>query len=150
MTTPDQDDTGPDSATGTHDPDGPDTSPDTSPDTAQDDPDTFDRAYVQRLRDDAAKDRIKAKRADQLAVRLVTAMAGQTNRLADPTDLPYDPGLLDDDGMPDPDKVAEAIEQLLARKPHLASRRPQDSNVGQGAQAQPDTFSLADLLRRGA
>jgi hypothetical protein len=116
----------------------------------EDGPDTFDRAYVQRLRDEAAGHRVKAKRADALAQRLITAMAAKTNRLADPTDLAYSDDLLDDDGLPDEAKVLDAVEELLAKKPHLASRRPQDSDVGQGAQADADTVSLADLLRRGA
>ena len=77
-------------------------------------------------------------------------MAASTNRLADATDLTFTPDLLDDDGLPDEVKVADAIEELLARKPHLASRRPRGSDVGQGATDDGDTVSLADLLRRGA
>lgn len=115
-----------------------------------DDADTFSKEYVQRLRGEAAASRVKAKRVDVVTQRLVTSMAAQTNRLADPTDLPFSPDLLDDDGLPDESKIAEAIEQLLAKKPHLASRRPQDSDVGQGAQAEADNVSLADLLRAGA
>ncbi len=113
-------------------------------------PDTFDRAYVQRLRDEAASHRVKAKRADTLAARLVTALAANTHRLADPTDLTYSPDLLDADGIPDQAKVADAVGDLLARKPHLASRRPQPGDVGQGAQAGSDGVSLAELLRAGA
>jgi hypothetical protein len=125
--------------------------PDKPQDKATEDgPDTFGRDYVQRLRDEAAGHRVKAKRADALAQRLVTAMAAKTNRLADPTDLAYSDDLLDDDGMPDESKVLDAVEELLAKKPHLASRRPHDSDVGQGAQAEDDAVSLADLLRRGA
>jgi hypothetical protein len=114
------------------------------------DPDTFSKEYVQRLRDEAAAHRVKAKRVDVVTQRLVTAMTAQTNRLADPTDLPFSDDLLDDNGLPDESKVAEAIEQLLAKKPHLASRRPLDSDVGQGAQAESQNVSLADLLRAGA
>ncbi len=117
---------------------------------AQDEPRSFSREYVQRLRDEAASHRIKAKRADTLASRLVASLAAQTNRLADPTDLVFTPDLLDDDGMPNETKVADAIEDLVRRKPHLASRRPAESDVGQGAQSEPDAVSLADLLRQGA
>lgn len=122
--------------------------PDQPQDKITDDgPDTFDRAYVQRLRDEAAGHRVRAKRADTLAARLVTSMAAQTNRLADPTDLTFRPDLLEDDGLPDAAKVADAIEKLLARKPHLASRRPVQSEGGQGAYARADAVSLGDLLR---
>jgi hypothetical protein len=38
--------------------------------------------------------------------------------------------LLDDDGVPDPDKVKAAVSKLLARKPHYAKRIGAD--VGQG------------------
>lgn len=133
-----------------------DTNEDLSPtgDTAEpgtivppDEPETFDREYVQKLRDEAAGHRVKAKRSDALAAALVTAQAAATGRLADPTDLPYDEALLDDDGLVDAGKVTAAVEDLLARKPHLAARRP-TGDVGQGAR--PETagsLSLVDLMR---
>lgn len=55
---------------------------------AEQQPETFDRAYVERLRSEAAAHRTKAKRADALAARLATAYAAQSGRLADPSDLP--------------------------------------------------------------
>lgn len=61
----------------------------------------------------------------------MTAYAAATGKLADATDLPFDVELLDEDGMVDPDKVYAAVTALLARKPHLASRRPTGS-VEQG------------------
>lgn len=139
---------GPDGGTGGPDPG---TAPaDGTDKITDDDGQTFDRAYVQRLRDEAAAHRVKAKRVDVVTQRLVTAMAAQTNRLADPSDLAFSEDLLDADGLPDPEKVTAAVDDLIARKPHLASRRPQDSDVGQGAQADGDHVSLADLLRMGA
>ena len=114
-----------------------------------DEPDTFDREYVQRLRDEAAGHRVKAKRADALAGALVTAQAAATGRLADPTDLPYSEDLLDEDGIVDDGKVRAAVDELIARKPHLAARRPR-GDVGQGARPEPDDTGLAGLLRRGA
>ena len=116
---------------------------------AEPDPETFDREYVQRLRDEAAGHRVRAKRADALAAALVTAQAAATGRLADPTDLPYSEDLLDEDGIVDDGKVRAAVDELIARKPHLAARRPR-GDVGQGARPEPDDTGLAGLLRRGA
>ena len=112
-------------------------------------PETFDREYVQKLRDEAAGHRVKAKRADALAASLVTATAALTGKLADPTDLPYDEALLDEDGYVDETKVQAAVDELVKRKPHLAARRPR-GDVGQGARPEPDDTGLATLLRRGA
>lgn len=121
---------------------------DTSP-TGEAEPETFDRAYVQKLRDEAAGHRVKAKRADALSAALVTAHAASLGRLADATDFPFSDDLLDEDGMPDPAKVSTSVDELLTRKPHLAARRP-TGDVGQGARAEADDFSLSGLLRRGA
>lgn len=55
-----------------------------APDGAPDEPETFDREYVQKLRDEAAGHRVKAKRADALNARLATAQAALTGKLADP------------------------------------------------------------------
>ncbi|MEJ7832635.1 MAG: hypothetical protein WKF79_06955 [Nocardioides sp.] len=111
---------------------------------------TFDRAYIEELRKEAAGYRVRAKHADTLGARLVTAYAAQTGRLADATDLPYDAALCDDDGVPDPERVAAAVGALLETKPHLATRRPV-GDVGQGARpGEPDGVSLAGLLRVGA
>jgi len=126
-----------------------DNSPDAVEPTGSTDPETFDREYVQKLRDEAAGHRVKAKRADGLAAALVTAQAALTGKMADPTDLPYDEGMLDDDGLVDNDKVTAAVEDLLRRKPHLAARRPR-GDVGQGARPERQEEGLAALLRRGA
>lgn len=110
---------------------------------------TFDREYVQKLRDEAAGHRVKAKRTDALNARLATAQAALTGKLADPTDLPFTDDLLDDDGLDDEAKVQAAVDDLIARKPHLAARRP-TGNVGQGARSEDQHVGLAALLRRGA
>ena len=112
-------------------------------------PETFDRDYVQKLRDEAAGHRVKAKRADALASALVTAQAAGTGKLADPTDLPFSDELLDEDGLVDEGKVRAAVDDLIKRKPHLAARRP-TGNVGQGARPEPQEEGLAAMLRRGA
>ena len=46
------------------------------------------RKSGQKLRDEAASHRVKAKRTDALNARLATAQAALTGKLADPTDLP--------------------------------------------------------------
>jgi hypothetical protein len=115
----------------------------------EDPAETFDRAYVQKLRDEAAGHRVKAKRADALAASLVTATAALTGKLADATDLPFDEALLGEDGFFDEDKVRAAVDELVKRKPHLAARRP-TGNVGQGARPEAQEDGLAALLRRGA
>jgi hypothetical protein len=114
------------------------------------DPEVFPAEYVRELREENAKSRTKAKRADDLAARLVSSMAAGTGRLADPSDLPYADDLLDEDGYPDEAKVLAAVDELLTRKPHLASTRVA-GDVGQGARGEAEPMvSLADLLRTGA
>ncbi len=117
--------------------------------TTDEEPETFDREYVQKLRDEAAGHRVKAKAADALRGALVTSYAAATGNLADATDLPYTDDLLDDDGMVDMQKVTAAVKELLARKPHLTARRPTGS-IGQGARPESEAVGLASLLRRGA
>jgi hypothetical protein len=122
----------------------------TSTDGKPDAPEVFDRAYVEELRRENATQRVKGKRGDDLAARLVTSYAAATGKLADASDLPYADDLLDEHGLPDEAKVRAAVDTLLERKPHLAARRVV-GDVGQGAR--PDTageVSLAGLLRAGA
>jgi len=107
-------------------------------------PETFPRDYVEKLRRESAGYRDKAKRADDLATRLHTALVTATGRLADPTDLPFDETHLDD-----PQALTDAVDALLASKPHLANRRP-SGDVGQGAAGDGNMVSLAGLLRSGA
>lgn len=103
---------------------------------------TFPREYVEKLRKENAGYRERAGQADALAARLHTTLVTATGRLADPTDLPFDAAHLDD-----PEALTEAIDALLARKPHLASRRV-GGDIGQGAGG-PATagVDLAGLLR---
>lgn len=107
--------------------------------------DTFSRAYVEKLRKESAGYRERARQADDYAQRLHTALVSATGRLADPTDLPFDAANLDDE-----QALTGAIDELLTRKPHLASRRP-FGDVGQGNRggvAEP--VNLADMLRARA
>lgn len=106
--------------------------------------DTFPRDYVEKLRDENAKYRQRAQQVDEYAERLHTALTAATGRLQDPSDLPFDQSHLDD-----PEALETAIQELLANKPHLASRKP-SGNIGQGVTKTTDTIDLAGLLRSRA
>lgn len=112
--------------------------------TTEDEQDTFPREYVEKLRKENATYREKAKKADAYAQELFNARVAATGRLADPTDLPFDEAALDDH-----DALIAAVDDLLARKPHLASRRV-SGDVGQGVTGSGDTVNLAGILRHGA
>jgi len=107
-------------------------------------PDTFPRAVVEELRRENAKYRTRAGQADDMATRLHLELVRATNRLADPSDLPFDENHLEDVSILD-----VAIDDLLARKPHLASRRP-SGDIGQGATAEAASVDLAGILRARA
>lgn len=111
---------------------------------AEGEQETFPRAYVEQLRQEAADARVKARRADDLAQQLFSARVAATGLLVDPADLPYDEQLLDDAGA-----MEAAIEALITAKPHLASRIPR-GDIGQGVSDPADTVDLAALLRAGA
>jgi hypothetical protein len=113
-------------------------------DRGDDEADTFPRSYVEELRRESARYRERAHNADQYARRLHTELVRATERLADPTDLEFNEDHLDDS-----DALAAALDDLLARKPHLASRRP-TGEIGQGASSSASTVDLAALLRQRA
>ena len=106
--------------------------------------DTFPRDYVEKLRDENAKYRQRAQKADDLAHRLHNALTAATGRLADPSDLPYDESHLDD-----PEALQRAIQELLEKKPHLGSRKPV-GNIGQGVSSSTDAVDLAAMMRARA
>lgn len=108
------------------------------------DPETFPREYVAKLRDEAAKYRQKAADRDDLAQRLHAALVTATGRLADPSDLPFD-----DEHLVGENNLVAAIDELLTKKPHLASRKPV-GDIGQGASGGDTAVDLAGLLRRNA
>ena len=108
------------------------------------DPETFPRDYVVNLRKESAGYRERAKRADDLAQRLHTALVDASGRLADSRDLPFDEAHLDD-----PEALQEAIQTMLTERPHLASRKPM-GDIGQGATSEPEAFGLGGLLRAHA
>lgn len=106
--------------------------------------DTFPRDYVEKLRDENAKYRQRAQRADDLAHRLHNALTAATGRLADASDLPFDESHLDD-----PEALQRAIQELLEKKPHLGSRKPV-GNIGQGVSSSTDAVDLAAMMRARA
>lgn len=119
--------------------------PTDEPEEPGDDAETFPREYVEKLRKESAGYRERAGQADAIAQRLHASLVAATGRLADPTDLPFDAAHLDD-----PDALATAIDALLERKPHLASRTPQ-GDIGMGAGgAATGGVDLAGLLRSRA
>lgn len=107
-------------------------------------PETFPRAVVEELRRENAEARTKAKRAEEMSRRLHLELVRATGRLADPDDLPFDEAHLED-----VDVLDAAIDELIARKPHLAARRPR-GDVGQGATAEAAGVDLAGMLRARA
>lgn len=107
--------------------------------------DTFPRSYVERLRRESAGYRERAQAGDTYAQRLHTELVKATGKLADATDLTFDEAHLED-----PDALAAAIDDLLARKPHLANRRPV-GDIGQGpVSGAGSNVDLAAILRQRA
>jgi hypothetical protein len=121
-----------------------DLNPEADEETTEDDPETFPKAYVVKLRDENAKYRQKAADRDDVAQRLHAALVAATGRLADPSDLTFD-----DEHLTDPEALTTALDDLLTRKPHLASRRVV-GDVGQGAGKGDTAVDLAGMLRRNA
>lgn len=121
------------------------TEPTDEEETTEEEAGHFPRSYVEKLRDENAKYRQRAQRAEELAHELHRSRVEATGRLADPTDLEFS-----DDHLNDADKLTQAIDELLTRKPHLAARKP-SGNIGQGSVSHStSTVDLAGLLRAGA
>lgn len=112
-----------------------------------DDPDD-DEPAISRARKQAARYRRQLREVeserDELAAALWTERVAALGVLADPTDLPHDP-----DALHDPDRLRELADELVARKPHLRSRRIRE-RAGQGEGDGSGTVSLSGLLRRNA
>ncbi|RBP64142.1 hypothetical protein DFO66_10714 [Brevibacterium sanguinis] len=113
----------------------------TPEDQEQGEDDTFPREYVEKLRDENARYRQRAQRADDLAHKLHSAYVAATGRLMDPDDLEFNEKHLED-----AEALTAAIDELLARKPYLAKRTP-TGNVGQGVSEDSATVDLAAILR---
>lgn len=90
-------------------------------------PETFDREYVTKLRQENAKHRTRAKQADDYAQQLHAELVRRDGRLADPADLQFS-----EDHLTDPEALAASIDALLEAKPHFKSRKPIGGDIGQG------------------
>lgn len=119
-----------------------DTTQPVEPDTTEESEDVFTRAYVETLRDENAKLRVRAQGADELRHRLHFALVERTGLLADPSDLEYS-----EDHLADPESLTGAIDALLESKPHLRNRTPR-GDVGQGVRgAVEQPASLLSILK---
>ncbi|MDK8764080.1 hypothetical protein QP922_09640 [Corynebacterium sp. MSK218] len=125
---------------------------DTNNETTNDDgkADTFDRAYVEKLRRENADYRARAKDRDEVAAtrddyarRLHTALVRADGRLADPDDLPFDAAHLDD-----ADALTAAIGDLVDRKPGLRARQ-YGNDVGAGTRGDTPKVNtdLIEIIR---
>lgn len=107
-----------------------------------------DEPAVARARRQAARYRRELREVeterDELSAALWTERVAALGVLADPTDLPHDP-----EALHDPDRLRELADELVARKPHLRSRRIRE-RAGQGEGDGSGTVSLSGLLRRNA
>lgn len=118
--------------------------PDENPEGSEpeSDPDSFPREVVEKLRQENGRYRQRAQLADTYAARLHAELVRATGKLADADDLAFDETHLDD-----PEALAAAIDQLLQKKPHLASRKP-SGDIGQGGRGGGDApLGLLDLLK---
>lgn len=121
------------------------TTPETDSDVAEGES-GVERTPLEKARSEARNLRDRAKtaesRVEELSRALFTARVSATGSLSDATDLEYDAELVDN-----PEKLAEAIDALLASKPYLKARKV-SGDVGQGGRgtdATPTDFSA--LLR---
>jgi hypothetical protein len=114
---------------------------------------SFDLAYVTGLRDESARYRQRAHDAEARSQRALEALwearraEATAGLLADPTDLAGTVEMLDDDGLPDLERIRTAAEELATRKPHLRERRP-SGTIDQGPRGSTSEVNLADRLRR--
>lgn len=118
-----------------------DVSDDTSSEAPiEEEPETFPRSYVEKLRKENAGYRAKAKRADELAARLHSALVAADGRLADPADLEFNADHIDD-----PEALDAAIGELIAKKPGLRARQL-GGNIGQGKRGTSSPKPTTDLI----
>ena len=120
-----------------------DEQPDSQDGETEEQQQTFDRAYVEKLRKESANYRDKAKRAQELEQRLHNALVAKDGRLADPADLEFDPDHLDN-----PEALSNAISTLVAKKPGLrAQRLSGDVGAGVREKPKPPTTDLLSIMK---
>lgn len=135
--------------------DDPESQLEDSTDIPDDEPDDEDPAgsdettpALSRARTQAARYRRELRETeterDELAGALWRERVAALGVLADPDDLPLDP-----EALHDPDRLRELADELVARKPHLRSRRIRE-RAGQGEGTGSGAVSLAALLQRNA
>ena len=113
-----------------------------APEPAED-ADTFPRAYVEELRQEAAGYRTQVR---DLQTKLHRLQVEQTGALADPADLEFDAAHLEN-----PEALQAAIDALLAAKPHLKARRFAPDAAAQKAKAEASSgVDLLGILRQNA
>lgn len=113
----------------------------------EDNPESFSREYVEKLREEAKESRIKAQRADFLAteVRRLATREAARGVLTDPSVLVWSDAFEGEDGLPDHDALKAAAEDLARTSPWLARPRGDIGQGQHGTGAQP--LSLSALLR---
>lgn len=105
--------------------------------------DSFPREYVEELREENKRYRLKAKSAEELQTRLHEALVRLDGRLADPTDLKFS-----EDYLNNPDALADAITDLVARKPGLKAQQfSGDVGMGKRGSAQKPPADLISIIR---
>lgn len=97
--------------------------------------------YRNRAKDAEARADAAEKLADERGRALFHARVSASGKLADAEDLPYSEALLTDD-----EALTTAIDELITKRPHYASRKP-TGDVGQGTTGkEPQPFRLMDRL----
>lgn len=146
----------------------------TAPEAPEEEPATYDAAYVRKLRSEAAtrrrevkeaEERLTAKEAelDELRAWRLERSIVDANvppmgmpQLADPSDLlAYTDAaiLVDDAGKADPERIKAAIAALLERKPHLRAGYGRQGGAWGGSEGGTNTVpppSLGTLVGRAA
>ena len=127
---------------------------DTNPETTDSgEPETFDKAYVEKLRrENAAKRKEKEELENKFKLKIrdmvIKSEAGQI--LADPNDLLiYNPDLdvFDEEGNVVADRIREAAHELRQSKPHLAARQfGQDIGTGNRGKETKPLRDINDML----